>query len=617
LLQAIPDEVPIICAELTPHKNQLLPRLWEVAGSSAKTQADQRLRAASALARFDPDGEGWKALGPVLVEQIVNENQFFSRIWSECFRPVKSKLFSSLADVYRDSRRSESERAVATNFLCDYAVDQPELLANLLMDGDEKQFAAIFPKFKEQSDRGLSFLEREVELSFEQTSNDSKERLATRQANAAVVLLRMNRSEKVWPILKHSTDPRVRSYLIHRFFPLGGDPQELIRRLDVESDITIRRALILSLGEFDEQTLPPDSRSRVIPKLREIYRTDADSGLHAAAEWLLRQWKDEAWLKQAIDEWVRDKELRESRFQKIQSSLTASEQKSSHDWYVNSFGQTLVVIQGPTEFMMGSDEIDPGPISKERRHKRRIGRSYAIATTTVTLEQYRQFDPDYGHGLAADWLRSPDLPVIGVHWFMGANYCNWLSEHEGLPRDQWCYAIRGQVLKLRKDYLSLNGYRFPTEAEMEYATRSGAVTARYFGETEDLLPHYAWYQGNSKEKFWPVGTRKPNDFGLFDTQGNVFTWCQGSYQLYPEGEIVEDTEDDLVVLSSTPRALRGGSFIDRPPLVRSAFRNADLPTQRNHSFGFRLARTIAPVPVIASPAKNNATPPNSAAEDEK
>ena len=194
----------------------------------------------------------------------------------------------------------------------------------------------------------------------------------------------------------------------------------------------------------------------------------------------------------------------------------------------------------------------------------------------VTMEQYRKLDADYGTGLAPDWLRAPELPVIGINWFMGAMYCNWLSKSEGLPSDQWCFYINGQTVKQRKNYLSLNGYRFPTEAEMEYATRSGAVTARYFGETDDLLPHYAWYLSNSQEKFWPVGTRKPNDFGLFDTHGNVFTWCQGSYQLYPEGEIVEDNDTEVAVQYATPRATRRFVHRSSTALAFRISRNANL-----------------------------------------
>jgi eukaryotic-like serine/threonine-protein kinase len=79
------------------------------------------------------------------------------------------------------------------------------------------------------------------------------------------------------------------------------------------------------------------------------------------------------------------------------------------------------------------------------------------------------------------------------------------------------------VTKLAEKYLSHTGYRLPTEAEMEYATRAGAVTSRYFGETEELLPRYAWYVTNSQDRTWPVGSKKPNDLGLFDMHGNVWT----------------------------------------------------------------------------------------------
>ncbi len=136
------------------------------------------------------------------------------------------------------------------------------------MDADDKQFAVIYPKFKEQGERGLPVLNSEIDRKLPpDAKDDAKEKLAKRQANGAVALLRMNQPAKVWPLLKHSPDPRVRSYLIHRLAPLGADAGAIIQRLDEEPDVTIRRALLLSLGEYGEKGLSPEARKAVLPNV--------------------------------------------------------------------------------------------------------------------------------------------------------------------------------------------------------------------------------------------------------------------------------------------------------------------------------------------------------------
>ena len=243
---------------------------------------------------------------------------------------------------------------------------------------------------------------------------------------------------------------------------------------------------------------------------------------------------------------------------------------------------------------MGAPPTEADRLIDENQHKKRIGRTFAIASKSVTMEQYQKFKKGYYVG-KAKYHRTADLPVVGTSWYQAAAYCNWLSEKEGFDEKEWCYEIKGKVTKLRENYLSLSGYRLPTEAEMEYATRAEAVTSRYFGETEELLPKYAWYTKNSKEQTWPVGSLKPNDLGLFDVQGNVFTWCQESYKVYPTGkgeEAAEDKEDSLVISPTQSRVLRGGSFFIKASYVRSANRNVDVPSNRDLSYGFRVARTL-------------------------
>jgi eukaryotic-like serine/threonine-protein kinase len=606
LLDAEPHEVAVIRDALAPHKDELQMKLWAVVESPEKAKESQRLRAAAALAKYDPESEKWAKAGGQVVEQLVAENPVFLGLWLEDFRPIKGKLLESLKSIYGNPDGRESERTLAANILADYAADQPQVLADLLMKADEKQFAVIYPKFKARGEEGLSLLIAEIDkkLPPELPSSDAdREKLAKRQANAAVALLRMNQPGKVWPLLKHSPDPRVRSYLIDRLSQLGADAKGIVNRLDEEPDLTIRRALLLSLGEFNQKELPPASRTSLLPKLKTIYRTDADSGLHAAAEWLLRTWKQEAWLTQVNEEWAKDKKLRAKRLEGIQHQLKASLAASAPGvpplWYVNGQAQTMVVIPGPVEFVMGSPPTEAGRESRENQHKVRIGRTFALAAKSVTLAEYQRFDPGYG-GETQQWAPTGDCPVLGISWFQAAAYCNWLSKQEGLPESEWCYEPVPEFnvgMKLATNYLKRCGYRLPTEAEMEFATRAGSVTSRYYGETEELLPKYAWYNKNGLDRSWPVGGKKPNDFGLFDVQGNVFTWCQESFKPYPksmENETHEDKEDALSITLDN-RGLRGGSFAVQASIVRSAFRQGVVPTYRSDGdVGLRPARTFTP-----------------------
>jgi formylglycine-generating enzyme required for sulfatase activity len=420
----------------------------------------------------------------------------------------------------------------------------------------------------------------------------------------------MNHPGKVWPLLRRSDrpdDPRVRSYLIHRLGPLGVDAGTILRRLDEEPDVTIRRALLLSLGpeEFGKEAWTPGQKERLLGQLRELYRTADDPGLHGAAEWLLRQWGQEVWLEQTNDAWARDKGEREKRLEGIRHLLAKGKDKTPPQWYVNGQGQAMVVVPGPVEFLMGSLPTEDWRREVEVQHRRRIGRSFALAAKPVTVREFRRFlraRPGLAgafQGEAASLLPrycpEADCPMIYVDWYMAAEYCNWLSQQEGIPRDQWCYETNwlGQLTKLRANYLSVTGYRLPTEAEWEYACRAGAVTSRCYGEAEELLSQYGWYIKNAGDRTRPVGRKKPNDLGLFDMHGNVFNWCQERYRPYPGGRGVKnDIEDILSINKQDERSRRGGAFYYLPLVLRSAFRDGIAPASRIDVIGFRPARTF-------------------------
>ncbi len=119
-----------------------------------------------------------------------------------------------------------------------------------------------------------------------------RDSLATRQATAAATLLHLRKPEPVWPLLRHSPDPTVRSYLLERVGSRSVDARLLVERLNVEKDVSARRALIVALGEFTDKDLPAAVRGPLVKKLLGWYREDPDAGIHGAIDWLLRHGKE-------------------------------------------------------------------------------------------------------------------------------------------------------------------------------------------------------------------------------------------------------------------------------------------------------------------------------------
>jgi formylglycine-generating enzyme required for sulfatase activity len=668
LLGAEPHEVPIIREELArykdetlpPHKDKLVDRLWNVVKQLSKGKEAQRLRAASALALYDPHDPRWAEVGKQVAEDLVGVEPISLGVWSKQFQPVQEQLRKPLSKIFRDRRPEHArQRALAADLLAEFLANEPQVQIELLLDADEKQFGVLYPRFQAHDASQLEALQAEVEKKLPPDAfvsiasafgeggslanpwqtiwitgtmikadaiKEARERLARRQANAAVILLRMDHPENVWPLLKHCPDPRVRSYLIHRLGPLGAKAGVLVQRLAVEGDVRIRRALILSLGEFDREAWVSGEERDALDAIRASYKED-DPGIRAAAEWVLRQWKQEEGLRQP------DGNARDDidRLKRIKESLGRELEHATPQWYVNILGQTMVVIPGPKVFTMGSPLTEEWRIDKrEPQHRRRIGRSFALSAKPVTGAEYKHFDPDYNliHHLTPE----PDCPAINMSWHQAAAYCNWLSLKEGIPEDQWCYEMNPQgalrivsvlgqagglstpwqaawmaesmiqlpqdtVRRLKKGYLSLTGYRLPTEAEWEFACRAGAKTSRYFGESEELLGKYGGYFRSSGGRTGVVGNKKPNDLGFFDMHGNVWNWCQERYKPYPQGEGKEfdDVEDELSV-GEQARVLRGGSIFDLPDHIRCADRNYRSPAFGPHVVGFRVARTIIPDP---------------------
>ena len=140
-------------------------------------------------------------------------------------------------------------------------------------------------------------------------------------------------------------------------------------------------------------------------------------------------------------------------------------------------------------------------------------------------------------------------PAVCMTQFAAKMYCKWLSAKTG------------------------RYYRLPTEAEWEYACRAGTTTAYSFGDDPAKLGDYAWFEGNSDEKYHKVGQKKPNPWGLYDMHGNVAEWCLDQYvaDRYKQLRADKAVDNPLVpVTKAYPQVVRGGAWTDEAPLLRSA-----------------------------------------------
>jgi formylglycine-generating enzyme required for sulfatase activity/tetratricopeptide (TPR) repeat protein len=421
-------------------------------------------------------------------------------------------------------------------------------------------------------------------------SHAVRDEFAERQAQSALLLMRLDENAAGLSQLHGGADPRVRTVTIERLAASGIKPETLIERLDDETEPSARQALLLALAGYSTATWPPAARDGVVPRLIKVYRNDPDSGVHSGAAWLLSRWEQG------------------ERLKAIEQELAADGPADGRHWYVNRQGQTLAVVAGPVEFPMGSPTDDPLTAYDQRRHLRRIGRTFAIATRETTYEQFARFLSAHPEAAHSDHRRNsadPQNPVGGVTWWDAARYCRWLSEQEGLPDDQMCFPPIAEIkpgMRLPENFIERTGYRLPTEAEWEFACRSGSETPYSFGSSPALLGEYAWYKENSSDRVRRVGQQKPNVLGAFDMHGNIIEWCHNPYgRDYPESSRGA-SEDDVFTggpVGPNLRVLRGGSYNWDANGVTSARRTEYTPDTRYNN-GFRVARTLATHP-LASP----------------
>ena len=204
-----------------------------------------------------------------------------------------------------------------------------------------------------------------------------------------------------------------------------------------------------------------------------------------------------------------------------------------------------------------------------------IIKDYYLGVTQVTQGQYEKV-------MGTNPSRFQDVEIIGsstnypvecVSWEDAVEFCEKLSD-------------------LLEEKKAGRVYRLPTEAEWEYACRAGSETAYSFGESTESLGDYAWFFDNSEDQTHPVGEKKPNAWGLYDMQGNVWEWCSDWYDEYPKGAVSDPTGPK----EGSYRVLRGGSWRFEAAFCGSGNRFWYVPSYRRDSLGFRLALSSSGIP---------------------
>jgi formylglycine-generating enzyme required for sulfatase activity len=267
---------------------------------------------------------------------------------------------------------------------------------------------------------------------------------------------------------------------------------------------------------------------------------------------------------------------------------------------------------------MGSPEDEWGHgVTNEVQTAVTLTRRFLMKQHEVTQVEWTAMGLPNPSGLRPDGLAGdgsdPSCPVGNVTWFEAIAYANLPSERHDPPL-QPCYEMtscQGEVgqgmycLAAHETAATLydcEGYRLPTDAEWEYATRAGTRTAFYTGDITvyDSLLHcgpdanlepIAWYCYNSAARTHPVGQLAPNGWGLYDVLGNAYEWVNDHYRGLPPSS---DTDPGGVLQQASGRIVRGGDIVAWSTLCRQADQSIGGWDHRAPGYGFRLARTLPP-----------------------
>ena len=222
-------------------------------------------------------------------------------------------------------------------------------------------------------------------------------------------------------------------------------------------------------------------------------------------------------------------------------------------------------------FTMGSNSGDKMKEPDEQPQRAVKISPFWMGAREVSFDEYNLFflDASLSQNIVTDAVTRPSSPYIDMTLGMGKDGgfpANSMQQFGALMYCKWLYNKTGIF------------YRLPTEAEWEYACRAGAESIYPFGNDSTQLKEYAWYNGNSENKYHKSGQKKPNAWGLYDMMGNVSDWVLDQYDACYYSTLTDGSTDPVRMPESRhPRTVKGGAYNSEAKDLRSANRQESDP----------------------------------------
>lgn len=419
----------------------------------------------------DKDVSAWLAL---LGSREIQISGSFEKVYQKELRPAKRVIHSLLLALIH---KANPEKLVS--FVDSATPDELLIWSNAIGKQGMERLSIPWEDF----DTANGFMQ-------------ISEPVCVKHANRVLVRYASGDIECLLQSMEDRKDPRIRTYVAHRFRDTGLAIMPLIDRMLDESKPDVLYGLMIVVSLADSDAMEPSRFAEAKNWVVRSYEKHPDSGVHAMCRVLLAKWELQS-EKESVD-------------QRLSQDGIVPERK----WFVNRFGMHMAIIKGNTDFWMGGPEGETLPYNIDKGHNHHIAKSYAIGMDEISMGLYQSSERGFGS------VESSDSPAENLNWMDCMRFCNRLNALEHFKEFVVTTGSSTSQLNLTLDSIdSFEGYRLPESAEWEYASRSNTVTPRFHGCIE--TPFSDGF--DSKSSNGPINSL-PNRFGLTNSIGSKSEW---------------------------------------------------------------------------------------------